>query len=157
MHATDVILSAFRANGLLLQSGDRLARTAGLTAARWQVLGAIALAGRALTAPQIARRMGLSRQTVHVTLAHLTSGKLVELVPNADHRRSNLVRLTPAGEAAFRAIDRRQIAWVNRLAAGLSEADLKTTRRVLDQLSVRLEHELQGDDKPTPRRNRDER
>ena len=41
--ATELILSAFRANGLLLDAGDLLSAAEGLTSARWQVLGAIAL------------------------------------------------------------------------------------------------------------------
>src|SRR5215831_12004560 len=90
--ATRVILSTFRANGLLLATGDVVAGAEGLTAARWQVLGAIALADRPLTVPQIARRMGLTRQSVHATVRHLVEEGSVELAPNADHRRSQLVR-----------------------------------------------------------------
>src|ERR671919_2118381 len=92
--ATEVILSIFRANGLLLAAGDLLVADEGLTSARWQVLGAIALAEGPLTVPQIARRMGLTRQSVHATVNRLVADGLLELAPNADHRRSQLVRLT---------------------------------------------------------------
>src|SRR5262249_55612743 len=116
--ATEVILSTFRANGLLLAAGDELTAAAGLTAARWQVLGALALAERPLTVPQIARRMGLTRQSVHATVRHVVDEGFVELAPNADHRRSQLVRLTEEGSATYSALDHRQAAWVNRLALG---------------------------------------
>ena len=69
-------------------------RSIGLTSARWQVLGAIAYAQQPLTVPQIARRMGLTRQSVHTTASRLLADGMVELVPNEDHRRSPLVRLT---------------------------------------------------------------
>jgi DNA-binding MarR family transcriptional regulator len=137
--ATEVILSTFRANGLLLAAGDRLAAEHGLTSARWQVLGAIALAQRPLTVPQVARRMGLTRQTVHTTVNRLVADGLVELVPNADHRRSQLVSVTELGRARYRAIDERQAAWVNQLAAGLRRSELETTARVLGELCKRLE------------------
>jgi DNA-binding MarR family transcriptional regulator len=137
--ATDVILSTFRVNGLLLAAGDRLATEHGLTSARWQVLGAIALAERPLTVPQIARRMGLTRQTVHTTVNRLVADGLVELVPNADHRRSQLVSLTKLGDAKYRAIDEQQAAWANELSAGLRPRDLETAARVLDELCTRLE------------------
>jgi DNA-binding MarR family transcriptional regulator len=137
--ATEVILSTFRANGLLLAAGDRLAAEHGLTSARWQVLGAIALAQRPLTVPQIARRMGLSRQTVHTTVSRLVADGLVELVPNADHRRSQLVSVTEPARAKYRAVDETQAAWVNRLAAGLRRSELETTARVLGELCTRLE------------------
>jgi DNA-binding MarR family transcriptional regulator len=137
--ATEAILSTFRANGLLLAAGDLLAAEHGLTSARWQVLGAIALAQRPLTVPQIARRMGLTRQSVHTTVNRLLADGLVELVPNADHRRSQLVRLTELGEARYAALDGKQAAWVNELAAGLRLSELETTARVLGELSARLE------------------
>jgi DNA-binding MarR family transcriptional regulator len=136
---TQVILSTFRANGLLLAAGDLLAADQGLRSARWQILGAITLAERALTVPQIARRMGLTRQSVHATVTRLVRDGLLELSPNADHRRSPLVRITRSGRAAYAAIDKRQAIWVNRLASGIGRSDLETTARVLDELCRRLE------------------
>jgi DNA-binding MarR family transcriptional regulator len=137
--ATEVILSTFRTNGLLLAAGDELAAEHGLTSARWQVLGAIALAQRPLTVPQVARRMGLTRQSVHTTVNRLLADGLVELVPNADHRRSQLVRITELGELKYRAIDEKQAGWVNELAAGLRRSELERTARVLGELCRRLE------------------
>lgn len=117
-----------------------------MTAARWQVLGALALAERPLTVPQIARRMGLTRQSVHATVGRLVADGLLELAPNADHRRSQLVAMTTAGGEAYRTLDRRQAAWVNKLAAGLERSDLETTARVLGELCRELE---QADDERT--------
>jgi len=137
--ATRVILSTFRANGLLLAAGDVLTGQHGLTSARWQVLGALALAESPLTVPQIARRMGLTRQTVHATVKRLVGDDLVQFAPNADHRRSQLVRLTRRGTAKYSAADDLQAAWVNQLANGLNRSDLETAARVLDELSMRLD------------------
>ena len=137
--ATELILSAFRANGLLLNAGDLLSAEEGLTSARWQVLGAIALADRPLTVPQIARRMGLTRQSVHATVNRLIHDGLVELAPNEDHQRSALVGLTRQGIAKYDAIDARQRTWVNRLARGIARSDIDTAVQVLDELSRRLE------------------
>jgi DNA-binding MarR family transcriptional regulator len=139
--ATDVILATFRANGLLLEAGDRLTASHGLTAARWQVLGAVSLAEQSLTVPHIARRMGLTRQSVHATVDRLVEDGVVELVPNDDHQRSRLVRLTEAGRRVYAAIDREQAAWVNELARGITRSDLAAARRVLHDLVDRLETE----------------
>jgi len=122
--ATELILSTFRANGLLLDAGDLLSADEGLTSSRWQVLGAIVLAERPLTVPQIARRMGLTRQSVHATVDRLVSDGLLELAPNADHRRSALVRLTKRGITTYEAIDARQVAWVNWLARGIARSEI---------------------------------
>jgi len=137
--ATDVVLALFRANGLLLAAGHRLADREGLTAARWQVLGAVALAGRPLTVPQIARRMGLTRQAVQATVHRLHRDGLVETSDNLDHRRSPLISLTELGRRKYAALDRRQIAWINELSAGLKISDLAATARLLHDLSDKLE------------------
>ena len=143
--ATELILAIFRANGLLIASGDLLSAGEGLTSARWQVLGAIALADRPLTVPQIARRMGLTRQSVHATVKRLVADGLVELLPNADHRRSQLVRLTDSGKRRYAALDGRQAEWVNELARGIGGPELEVSARTLEELCVRLEAEGQGD------------
>jgi DNA-binding MarR family transcriptional regulator len=136
--ATDVVLETFRANGLFLAAGDLLGSEEGLTSARWQVLGAVALAGRPLTVPQIARRMGLTRQSVQASVNRLLGEALVEADENPDHRRSPLIRLTELGGGKYAALQRRQVSWINELAAGLKASELATAARVLRELSDRL-------------------
>jgi DNA-binding MarR family transcriptional regulator len=103
------------------------------------VLGAIALAGRPLTVPQIARRMGLTRQSVQVSVNRLLGEALVGADDNPDHRRSPLIRLTDLGSARYAAMERRQARWINELADGLEVSELSTTARVLQELSDRLD------------------
>jgi DNA-binding MarR family transcriptional regulator len=152
--ATAVVLEIFRVNGLLLADGNRLATAEGLTAARWQVLGAVALAGRPLTVPQIARRMGLTRQAVQESVNRLLAGALVEARDNLDHRRSPLIGLTKLGSQKYTAVDQRQARWINELAAGLKIADLAVAARLLRELGDRLENnedtagERNSDDTP---------
>ncbi len=57
-----MILETFRFNGRLLAAGDRLTKELDLSSALWQVLGAIDEAP--LPVAQIARNMGLTRQSV---------------------------------------------------------------------------------------------
>jgi DNA-binding MarR family transcriptional regulator len=147
--ATELILSTFRANGLLLEAGDLLSADEGLTSSRWQVLGAIVLAERPLTVPQIARRMGLTRQSVHATVDRLVRDGLLELAPNADHRRSALVRLTRRGITTYEAIDARQVAWVNRLARGIARSEIDTAVRILEEISRRLEDDRRDEPNTT--------
>lgn len=146
--ATAVVLETFRANGLILAAGNVLAADEGLTSARWHVLGAIALAGRPLTVPQIARRVGLTRQSVQASVNRLLDDELVATHGNPDHRRSPLIGLTERGEATYAAVDRRQIRWSNELASGMDVGDLETAARVLRDLSGRLNDEGDGDATP---------
>ena len=137
--ATAVVLEIFRVGGLLLADGNRLAAAEGLTAARWKVLGAVALAGRPLTVPQIARRMGLTRQAVQESVNRLLAEALVEARDNLDHRRSPLVGLTELGSQKYAAVDQRQARWINELSAGLKTTDLAAAARVLRDLGDTLE------------------
>ena len=137
--ATAVFLELFRVNGLLLTAGNRLAAREGLTAARWQVLGAVALVGRPLTVPQIARRMGLTRQAVQASVNRLLAEALVEARDNRDHHRSPLIGLTNLGRQKYAAVDRRQARWINELSAGLNITDLAVAARVVGELGDRLE------------------
>src|SRR5262245_25944263 len=137
--ATDVVLATFRANGLLLSAGSRLAAAERLTAARWQVLGAVALAGRPLTVPQIARRMGLTRQAVQASVNRLLAEALAEARGNLDHRRAALIALNERGSQKYAAVDQRQARWINELSAGLKITDLQAAARALRELGDRLE------------------
>ena len=137
--ATAVVLEIFRVSGLLLADGNRLAAAEGLTAARWKVLGALALAGRPLTVPQIARRMGLTRQAVQESVNRMLAEALVEARDNLDHRRSPLVGLTELGSQKYTAVDQRQARWINELSARLKTTDLAAAARVLRDLGDTLE------------------
>jgi DNA-binding MarR family transcriptional regulator len=136
---TDLILETFRLNGRLLAVGDRLTAPLGLTSARWQVLGAIA-AGP-LPVAQIARNMGLTRQSVQRTVDLLEDEGLVAFAPNPNHRRAKLVGLTTEGSHRLDAVSRGQIRWANDHSRSMRERDLATAVRVLREFRERLERD----------------
>jgi len=82
-------LAVFRLNGHFLGVADELARPAGLTAARWQVLGAVL--ADPLPVAGIARAMGIIRQSVQRIADLLVDEGLAEYAPNPAHRRAKLV------------------------------------------------------------------
>ncbi|MBR1223917.1 MULTISPECIES: MarR family winged helix-turn-helix transcriptional regulator [unclassified Bradyrhizobium] len=142
---TGLILAIFRLNGRLLLAGDRLVAGLELTSARWQVLGAIALAERPQPVAWLARNMGLNRQGVQRIVNEMRDEGLLELQPNPHHRRAHLVVLTKRGKEAFEAATKLQVPWVNALAEGVSLKDLATTQRVVAELCERLEAGLNDD------------
>jgi DNA-binding MarR family transcriptional regulator len=139
---TDLILDVFRLNGRLLAAGDRLVADLGLSSARWQVLGAIALADHPRPVAWLARDMGLNRQGVQRVVNELKKDGIVEFEPNPHHRRAQLVLLTDRGKAAYDAAGRLQHPWVNSLADGVSVRDILVARRVLIALRRRLETDI---------------
>jgi DNA-binding MarR family transcriptional regulator len=135
---TDIVLLVFRVNGRLLSAGDRLVAELGLTSARWQRLGAVALSDRHRTAPQLATRMGMTRQAAQKQLDLLLEDGLVAAEANPGHTRSPLYVLTRKGTSVYASTERVQTAWANRMAGSLAIRDLEATKQLLDNLSNRL-------------------
>jgi DNA-binding MarR family transcriptional regulator len=105
------------------------------------VLGAVALAGQPLPVAEIARRMGLARQSVQRTADDLARGGLVAYHPNPRHKRAKLVALTEAGEAAYAAAMARHDPWAAGLAAGIDPTDLARAVAVMQAIGARLDAE----------------
>lgn len=141
---TDLILETFRLNGRLLAAGDALVASLGLTSARWQVLGAIALSPVPLPVAHIARNMGLTRQAVQRLANEMERDGLVRFGANPHHQRAKLVLLTPRGKAAYEAAMKRQGPWANRLAAGLAAAQIEAATATLRSIRRRLDRAQKG-------------
>ncbi len=138
---TAISLSVFRLNGLLVEWGNHFSQPHGLTTARWQVLGAIALAPEPPNIPQIAATMGVTRQGVLKQINLLVDEGLVQPLPNPAHKRSPLYALTRIGQTTFDAMNERWNKHAQKMAAGFTAADLAATAQVLTALSNLYENE----------------
>lgn len=136
---TALVIDVFRLNGDLLVAGDALVGDLGLTSARWQVLGAIALSSVPLPVAHLARNMGLTRQAVQRSVDEMRGGGFVRLDPNPHHRRAMLVTMTERGEAAYHAASGRQKGWADALAVGLSLEGIEAAGLLLRALQRRLD------------------
>jgi DNA-binding MarR family transcriptional regulator len=136
---SDLAIEVFRANGALLAAGDALAAPAGLTSARWQVLGVIDHGP--LTVADIARTMGLRRQSVQQTADALAADGLAAFHDNPRHRRAKLLEPTIAGREALAEVERAHAEWADRLASALEGAQIATATAVLRALTSALEPE----------------
>jgi DNA-binding MarR family transcriptional regulator len=141
--ATELILEVFRLNGRLLVAGDRLVAPLGLTSARWQVLGAVALAEQPQPVAWLARSMGLNRQGVQRIVNEMIDDGLVETRPNPHHRRAHLVVLTTRGREAYARAVGLQAPWVAGLVKGLTRDEIAAALRVAAMLRLRLEKDLE--------------
>ena len=134
---TELVLATFALNGRFLAVAEELARPAGLTAARWQVLGAVLREPR--TVAGVARVMGLARQSVQRLADVLVDQGLAEYRENPTHRRAKLLATTEAGLDAVRAIHPQQVAWADRITADIDAADLRQALATLERPLARLE------------------
>jgi Transcriptional regulators len=121
-------------DGLLTASGDALARPAGQTSARWWVLAS--LERTPITVAQVARALGLTRQSVQRIADLLVIDGLVGYEDNPRHRRAKLLRLTETGWTTLHAIQANQRVWADAIGAEIGEPVLAETVHALDQLAI---------------------
>ncbi|NUO98528.1 MAG: MarR family transcriptional regulator [Nonomuraea sp.] len=131
-------LGAFRLNGQFLHVAEGLARPAGMTAAWWQVLGAVLY--EPLPVAGIARVMGMTRQGVQRIADLLVERGLAEYHPNPAHRRAKLLRPTDEGRAAIAKIVPGHQEFADRLVAELGLDGARECLDALRRLSTALDH-----------------
>ena len=136
---TDVVLEIFKLGGLLIQEGDQITQEFGITSARWKILGAIALAGSALTVPQIARSMGLTRQAVQRLVDAMYEDSLLDFQDNPDHKRAKLINLTDNGAQIYTKLEKKQARWANTNAEKLVLKELEMTLSILKKMTAQFE------------------
>lgn len=103
----DLVVAMFRAHGAVIGNGNRLITDLRMTVALWQVLDALERADGASSVAEIARAMGLARQSVQRSANLLADRHLTLFTANPAHKRAQLVVLTPAGRDALRAMNAR--------------------------------------------------
>lgn len=130
-------LATFRLNGQFIGLADELARPAGLTAAWWQVLGA--LLHEPLPVAGIAREMGITRQSVQRIADLLVERGLAEYQPNPAHRRAKLLQPTDEGYQAIARISPGHTAFAKRLVKQVGANELEQALDALRRLSRALE------------------
>ena len=135
----DLLLSVFQLSNVLSSSGDRLVADLGLTSARWQVLGAVAI-GAPRPVSWLARELDVSRQNVQRIVNDLVRDGFVTLEPNPNHQRAQLVTMSEAGAEVMAAAALRARPWAEDAASGISPDDIDTARRVLHAIGAAVHH-----------------
>jgi len=136
---TESILEIFKVSGQLAAEGDRLTKEVGLSSARWKVLGALYMSNKLLTVAQIARKMGLTRQSVQRLADAMVIDDLIDYQVNPHHKKAKYVVLTKKGKEVYSIITEIQIPWANKKSKDLSVEDLNTTLSVLRKISLLFE------------------
>ncbi|MEV5836556.1 MarR family winged helix-turn-helix transcriptional regulator [Nocardia sp. NPDC052112] len=132
-----VAITSFQLNGQFLAIAEELAAPAGITAAWWQVLGAVLR--EPLPVVGIARAMGITRQSVQRIADLLVAKGLAEYRPNPAHRRAKLVAVTDTGREAIKRINPQHAVMAKRLADHLGPDQLTRTVHLMTQLSAALD------------------
>jgi len=97
-----VVVETYAVSAAFRRHGEALARHVGQTQARWQVMR-VASSGT-LSVPQIARRLGVTRQNVQNIADALIAEQLAHQVINRDHKTSPHLVLTTKGRKVLDAL-----------------------------------------------------
>jgi DNA-binding MarR family transcriptional regulator len=127
-----LVADIYELSGELERCGETLARSVGQTGARWKVLSAGAAGNQ--TVAQLARRLGLARQSVQRVADALENEGLMRYEANPDHQRSPRVVLTDTGEKVLARLSTAAAQWEDPLAARLGRAELEEARNFIKAL-----------------------
>ncbi|MCU1646809.1 MAG: MarR family transcriptional regulator [Nocardia sp.] len=130
-------ITSFQLNGQFLAIAEELARPAGITAAWWQVLGAVL--HQPLPVAGIAREMGITRQSVQRIADLLVDKGFAEYRTNPSHRRAKLVAITETGHEAVRRIGPQHAKLAAHLTAQLGVEQFTRIVESLTTLSAALD------------------
>lgn len=134
---TELVLKVFRLNGRFLAVAEQISAGTGLSAARWQVLGAVL--PEPLSVAGVARNMGLARQSVQRLADALVEDGLCEYRVNPAHQRAKFLAPTSAGWAAIARLRPVQAHWANRVGKRVGEASLSAANRAADAILAALD------------------
>lgn len=143
---TALVLAVFRANGTMMEWGDHFVTPFGLTSARWQMLGALALSEEPLSSPRIAESMGVTRQGAQKQLNLLLAEGLIERLPNPSNIRSPLYQLSAVGQSRYREVEANWRIHARSLEQHLDDQELDIAHSVLTRLTSLHARTAKGED-----------
>lgn len=132
-----VIADIYELAGAFRERGEAVARTVGQTQARWQVMSAASADPR--TVPQIARRLGVTRQNVQRIADLLVAENWASFEPNPDHKGSPYLVLNGRGRGALGKITKAAGQTHAQLARRLAGTDIGALHRGLRRLMQALD------------------
>jgi DNA-binding MarR family transcriptional regulator len=127
-----IVADIYELAGRFRADGEAIAATVGQTQARWQVMSAASSEPK--TVPQIARRLGVTRQNVQRIADLLVDENWAVFEDNPDHRGSPHLVLNKRGRAALDQLTRAADSHYARLARKLPAAEIASIHRTLRRL-----------------------
>lgn len=111
----------------------------GLSDATWGPLIHVGRSGGGISQKELAARVGIDGSSLVRLIDILATKQLIERRQDPADRRSNLLFLTPAGQATVRKIQRILTRVEKRLLEALDDAEIETVTSALERIDHRIE------------------
>lgn len=137
--ARKLVGELLRASARIAASRNALLVGFGVTGPRLRLMKMVRRRRRSpCTVSQLARAIGVSRQTLQATVRDLVAAGLLNLEQNAVHRRAPIVVLSSDGEACLERLVLIERRWIADLTRGFDEKLMAQTEWVTRCLRERL-------------------
>jgi DNA-binding MarR family transcriptional regulator len=113
------------AASLLASGRSAICRNVGLSPERWRALAVIVHSPLVLSVSDLARRLRLSRQSVHRLALGLARAGWIQYLPNSDDRRLLQLEITASGKRILDEAEYRFTTWLTVMTYDLSEHELR--------------------------------
>ncbi len=123
---------------------QELRSASGMTLPRFDLLSQLERAPDGLTMGELSRRLMVTRGNVTGLIDRLVEEGLVERTPMPKDRRAHIVRLTPAGEAAFSEMLPNHEAVIAAKLGAMKRSDLRQLQSLLGRLKDHLHDKAAG-------------
>ena len=138
---TDLIRAVLRMSAHAQKVGTILTRDLNLSNARWQTLGELNACQERLTVSQLARLMGLTRQSVQRLINEMAEDGLVAFVENPADQRARHVLLTDNGRATYQDALEREWQWTNAIADSFEQSELERAAALVEAVTRKMERD----------------
>jgi DNA-binding MarR family transcriptional regulator len=136
----DLFKEVFALQAALSRVMDRVHEETGLSTPQRKVMQVLNHLGSA-TVPDIAARLGVSRQSIQVVCNDLLSHGLIEFMTNPRHKRSKLAALTANGNRAYEMARQNEYAAIEHILGRIDADAAEGARQLLAQIRNALETE----------------
>lgn len=140
--STQAVNLVFLLADALRRQGDALTEQFGLSTSRWLIAGA--LKDGPLSSAAVARKRGLTRQSVRESAARLERDGLISRARNPDDARAPLLALTPLGWEVLDRIEPVRRRWAEEADGVLSDEHWRITLQSLSRLAAHLDGASRG-------------
>lgn len=132
----DMLKALIKIHLSLITTCGTLVMDQGISHARWQLIWFISFKKVAMTVPDIAKSLGISRQGIQKQIDILLNDGLICLQENPANKRSPKYLISPKGQALHDHIESVVFfPWIEKMSENYDEKDLKKMVSQLDQLS----------------------